>query len=651
MKRTLGTMLAAAVLTACGTTPSLPRIDPPGEAPPVAHVPPPEGARAFTLIGDAPSPRTKQAAIYDAQRDRMLVFGGDANDLWAQRLSAPNEGSWQRIEADGEAPPPGEVVMSIDEKTSRLFVFSSKAIDRAWTLPLDGHGGWQVLGFGSAPKIALGFALVADPIGRKLYAYTSGQPEMWELALDGGTAWTRIAGAPQKGGFSCRDTLIHDRAHGALVVLSGGWPRGDVFSLSLAGTPAWTTLNEDQAWFQYGAMMVFDESAGRFLVLDPGEESWIWSFAIDGATAKWTHLPVEKSDHVRRMDASAIYDAGRGRAVLFGGVDFDTQTLRDDSWALSLDEAPTWAQVGTLDRRLPMDYGAGLAEASETGAIVRFGGLLSGLSTSSHRFDGKTGRWSPLGDTPMAITGWSAGAWDPSGQRLVTFGGDNNLQEDRTLALDLASSTWTSIGDGGVRPSSRSHHSMVNDRSGDRMLVFGGMHRDEVGSYAPVGDLWAFSTPGDQWSELEVSGSGPGARQGHAAAFDDAGQRMLVHGGTTMNDVLADTWILELAPSPHWVALAAKGDAPPMLDTQFAVFDPDTRRFFVVGNLSQPLSSSADRVGVWALSMDGEARWQRYCPTGTRPGRVDGALWTERGLFLTAGGSAWIFDASSPTCK
>ena len=68
MKRTLGTMLAAAVLTACGTTPSLPRIDPPGEAPPVAHVPPPEGARAFTLIGDAPSPRTKQAAIYDRSR-------------------------------------------------------------------------------------------------------------------------------------------------------------------------------------------------------------------------------------------------------------------------------------------------------------------------------------------------------------------------------------------------------------------------------------------------------------------------------------------------------------------------------------------------------------------------------------------------------
>ncbi|MEO7329583.1 MAG: hypothetical protein ABI193_13470, partial [Minicystis sp.] len=203
MKRTLGTMLAAAVLTACGITPSLPQTDPPGEKLPAVD-PAREGANAFTLLGDAPSPRTKHTAIYDAKRDRMLVFGGNGNDLWAQRLSAPNAGSWERIEAEGEAPPPGEAVLTIDEKSQRLMVFSTDSLDRAWTLSLDRHDAWQVLGFGNAPKISLGFSVTTDPVGRKLFAYTSGQPEMWEMALDGGSTWKRLAGAPQNGGFSCR---------------------------------------------------------------------------------------------------------------------------------------------------------------------------------------------------------------------------------------------------------------------------------------------------------------------------------------------------------------------------------------------------------------------------------------------------------------
>jgi hypothetical protein len=610
----------------------------------------PQGTSAFTLIGDAPSPRSTHTAVYDAGNDRMIVFGGNGNELWAQRLSAPNAGSWERIEAGGEAPPPGAAVLTIDEKSHRLMVFAADSLAQAWTLPLDGHGKWEVLGFNNAPTIALGFSLTTDPLGRKLYAYTSGQPEMWEIPLDGGISWTRIAGSPQNGGFSCRDTLVFDGEHGQLLVLSGGWPRGNVFALSLVGEPTWSKRNEDMAWFDYGALMLFDPIARRFMVMDPNQTTWLWSFSVDDETPKWTHLPIEASDHGQRWDGSAVYDEKHERAVLFGGIDAATQSLRDDTWALSLGDAPSWSQVGTLDRRMPSDLGASLAEASETGTIVRFGGNGSGSPGSSLRFDGKTGDWSALGDTPMFVYGSSAGAWDTSSHRLLTFGGYDSQQQSETAALDLASSTWTAVSDGSVRPSARSNHSMVADPTGKQMLVFGGMHQDETGTYAPVSDLWSFSVTGNAWTKLDPEGLAPAGRQAHATAFDDAGRRMLLHGGSNNEYNFEDTWMLELTPTPHWVALAPKGDAPPLLTQQFAAFDPDSRRFFVVGNLAQVSKPSSDLVGVWALSTEGEPRWQRYCPTGSRPGKVDGALWTERGLFLTSGASAWIFDTSSPLC-
>jgi hypothetical protein len=607
------------------------------------------GERAWTLLGDAPSPREKASALYDVKGDRLLVFGGDANDLWAQKLSGPSAGQWQRIEAGGDLPPPGEVVMTIDEKTQRLFVFSSRALDRAWVLPLSGHGEWKVLGFTNAPNISLGFSLATDDSGRRLFAYTSGQPEMWEIPLDDGIAWTRLAGSPQNGGFSCRDTLVYDGAHAQMLVLSGGWPRGNVFALSLEGTPTWSKRNKDMAWFDYGAMMLFDAGARRFLVMDPSQTGWIWSFSVDDAAPKWAHLPIEESDHGRRWEAASVYDAKHQRALLFGGIDNTTQSLRDDTWALSLGDAPSWTQVGKVDRRLPVGFGAGLAEAGDTGTIVRFGGLNQGVDSSSMRFDGKTGSWDGLGDTPMVIAGWSAGAWDPLGHRLLNFGGYSNLPQNETTALDLASSAWSEVASKGPRPTARARHSMVLDPSGKQMLVFGGVQQDSIGNQTPASDLWSLSLTDDGWTQLDA-GPGPSPRQSHAAAFDEAGRRMLVHGGSDSAVMLDDTWMLEMTPSPHWVSLSPEGSAPPALGEQYAVYDPDTRRFLLVANVTPTAESPVPAVGVWALSTEGKARWQHFCASGTRPAKVDGALWTERGLFVTAGGSAWIFDASSPLC-
>ncbi|MFO0758452.1 MAG: hypothetical protein U0359_18310 [Byssovorax sp.] len=650
MKRTFGTILAALTLAACQTSPS-PSADRPAQPGP-GPGPAPAHASAWTLLGDAPSPRRDHAAILDAARDRMLVFGGDANDLWAEDLSGPTAGRFTRLDRGGALPPPEPAVLAIDEATQRLLVFPQRSLDRAYALPLDSDGDWTEVSFSAAPEIALGFSLAVDPIGRRIFAYTSAQPEVFVASLDGASGWTQIAGAPHPGGFSCRDTLVYDGDHGQLLVLSGGWPRGDVFALSLGDTPAWTQLNKNQAFFEYESTAVFDAKARRYLIAEPSTSDWLWSFSVDDAEATWTHLPILPSEaRGQRLEMSAVFDPKQDRVLFFGGRDTTAASaLRDDTWALSLDETagtPRFDRVGSLDRTLPLAIGARLAEVPETGALFRLGGSDTGYgSTTTLRFDHATAAWTPLDDAAIAPAGWSGIAWDPMGQRFLSFGGYVTQQPAVLRAFDPSSDAWSMLPDPAGAPKARYWHSMVHDPAAQRMLIFGGQELSGAAT-VPFGDVWALSLADQSFTPVTPAGPAPAGRYAHAAAFDPEARRMLIHGGYNASALLTDGWMLELLPEPHWRPLSPKGDVPPGLSDHAAVYDPDAHRFLLVGNIPVVPGEMSERVGIWALSNDGEDRWQRICARGLMPRQMDGARWTERGLVVLSGGSTWIFDPSA----
>lgn len=109
----------------------------------------------------------------------------------------------------------------------------------------------------------------------------------------------------------------------------------------------------------------------------------------------------------------------------------------------------------------------------------------------------------------------------------------------------------------------------------------------------------------DAWRALATaSAEGPGARVGHAAVWDAAGQRMLVWGGYGASGATTDTdvWALEFgAPgTPVWRRLAASG--PPSLRGWFgAAWDPAARVLFVYGGWSQSQQEALD--GLWQLNV------------------------------------------------
>jgi hypothetical protein len=165
-------------------------------------------------------------------------------------------------------------------------------------------GTWMEL---SPPGQRLYFSSVYDPVRNRLLivdGYDGMRHDcVWELSLTGTPQMRRLAttGTPPlpRNGHS----VIYDAANDRLVMFGGYTTAGDavneVWSLSLAGTPAWTKLTP-------------------------------------GGT-----LPARRQDH------RAIYDSIRHRMIVFGGVSTSPITYLNDVWALALDGTPTWSLLAT----------------------------------------------------------------------------------------------------------------------------------------------------------------------------------------------------------------------------------------------------------------------------------------------------------------
>ncbi len=87
-----------------------------------------------TLTTTEPRPgwRRQHAAVYDAQRHRMLVFGGIQtkkrylSDLWSLDLDS---GRWAQVETRGDGPPPiAQTALSLDAERDELTVFGGEVL-------------------------------------------------------------------------------------------------------------------------------------------------------------------------------------------------------------------------------------------------------------------------------------------------------------------------------------------------------------------------------------------------------------------------------------------------------------------------------------------------------------------------------------------
>ena len=510
------------------------------------------GSSAWSALAPAGSPppaRSQHTAIYDPVRDRMLVFGGyDSvyrNDAWA--LSLAGSPAWSPLAPAGSPPARYQHTAIYDPVRDRMLVFGgSDSLYRndVWTLSLAGSSAWNALAAaGTPPSTRIGSTAIYDPVRDRMVVFSgndsSYRNDVWTLSLAGSPSWSALAPEGNPPSARYQHATIYDPVRDRMVVFGGydGGYRNDVWALSLAESPAWSTLastgSPPSARCFHTA--IYDPVRDRMLVFGGYDASAthyrndLWALSLAGTPA-WSALAPAGTPPSARIWHTAIYDPVRDRMLVFGG--YDGRSLLNDVWALSLAGSLAWTALA------------------------------------------------PAGSPPSARYSPTA-FYDPVRDRMVVFGGNDggSLRND-VWALSLAESpAWSALAPAGTPPSARYQHTAIYDSVRDRMVVFGGY---DGGS--PRNDVWALSLASTPvWSALAPAGTPPSVRYQHTAIYDPVRDRMVVFGGNDDISLRNDVWALSLAGTPAWSALAPARNPPPARADHPAIYDPVRDRMLVFG--------------------------------------------------------------------
>ena len=203
---------------------------------------------------------------------------------------------------------------------------------------------------------------------------------------------------------------------------------------------------------------------------------------------------------------------------------------------------------------------------------------------------------SPIGEPPAPRNDTVVAVYDPSSNRLITFGGITYCCTNFNDVWILTNANgvggvpeWIKLSPAGPQgfPAPRGRHSAVYDPSNNRMIIFGGGNFTGDPScnfciFNPLfNDVWVLTnanglggTP--TWVPLFPDGGSPAGRAGHHAIYDPASNRMTIFGGGNNGIMVVpnDVWVLTnangLGGNPAWVQLDPTGQIPPPVEA-FAI--------------------------------------------------------------------------------
>ena len=178
-------------------------------------------------------------------------------------------------------------------------------------------------------------------------------------------------------------------------------------------------------------------------------------------------------------------------------------------------------------------------------------------------------------------------------------------------------------------PVTRHAQFMAYDRPDNKLIIFGGC----TGGCLPVlNDVWVLSNANGQggpavWTQLSPSGVGPAPRQGGAAAYDPATNRLILFGGQNGGggggDTFPEVWALTNANgtggTPVWNFVGTQG---PFHQGQYhpvVSYDSANNRLTVLGGQQFSSGNPSNAVDVLtnANGVGGTPQWSNLIPEGT----------------------------------
>ena len=539
----------------------------------------------LAAAGTPPPARQGHVAIYDPARDRVVVFGGFG----------------------GAAPPE----------------FSD-----TWALQFSPTPQWTQLPSGSSIGGLIGSAAVYDaPRDRMLLFGGSGggslHNEVWSYDFAAGAGWALVTTAGTPPSLRAGHAMVFDAARDRVLVLGGATGGGpgsvDVFALSLSGTPTWTEVAAagTPPSARVGVRGVYDPGNDRVLLFggyangDGGYKNEVWSLSLAGAPA-WSRLSIAPPLPQPRFYHQAVWDQARARMLVVSG----TLPYNGGVWALSTGATPAWSlaqpdttiAAGTTNLNvdesqqrvlvstqasvftLPLDGSQDLIDLHPVqpapfsmfvfldAARHRIDGIANDAGGLSRAFDyDAPGQpWSTTGSGFANSSNSWTGVFDVAGDRLVFYGKDGVLQGAPGSNL-----VWSPLSASGVAPAPRSRASVAYDAATRRMWVVGG----SVSCNCDNGDrIYALDLSGSPtWISMPVA-AGPrpaGPRLDAAVAWDTHSSRLLMYGGTAFTD----TWQLTtVGDSLRWEQILTDNQPAPGPGAAGGAYDAIHDRFLVFGD-------------------------------------------------------------------
>jgi hypothetical protein len=572
--------------------------------------------------GTPPAPRTGASAIYDSSHDRLIVFGGgnggsQYNQVW--QLSLAGTPVWTLLTPSGTPPAPRSYHMAVfDAERQRMILFggysyNGTSFGDTWELSLSGAPAWSAMSFAISPSARFRAGMAMDPGRDRLILYGGwggiNRSDTWTLSLEGTPQWTPITTTHLPPGRS-EVSLAYDAANDRMVSFGGnnGQPQSDTWILLLsgAGAPDWmNAASSDPPSPRYGHSSIYDPVAERVVIFggftapnsgwgehsrqswalndgpnawtllnDPGElpslrarnhtvvrdpianrfisfggerpqgpQGWLSNqlHSFDTVTNQWVPISAQGPSPTPRYAHRAVWDHIRDRMLVFGGWD---SAYLGELWEYRRRPIPAWTQLFTNGAQPAGRMAHGMVFDVARDRLVIFGGT-----------EGQSGVLVPMGDVwTLPLSGPGAMTWH------------------------LESPT-------GTPPSPRWGHVMVMDGDRDRALVFGG----EEYSTETTNDLFALDLASDPpaWSLLESAAPPPPTRQLHAGVIDPERDWLVIFGGFTADPpsrFLNDTWIYPLSgPLGGWHEKPQSFPLPSARNAVAAIDDPVAHRTFISG--------------------------------------------------------------------
>ena len=649
---------------------------------------PPVAAAAGTWTevdpaGARPPARSFLSMVLDPTSGKALVFGGGTdttyyNDTWAYD---PVANAWTDLEPAGDAPSPREFSpMVYDPASHKVFLFGGwdepedRDLGDTWAYDPEANTWTELDPEGEVPSARDGHCMVYDPGSGQAILFGGSDNAGVELndtwAYDPtANNWTELTPAGALPPARAWHSMVYDSRDRKVIIFGGAYGEevdGTYLNDTWAYDPAvnsWTELRPpgDLPAKRSLQAMVYDSAAGQVLLFGGGTGSAsykdVWAYDLSADT--WTEIDPSGRVPSARLGPSMVYDPDSGWVILFGGVDTREGQAVSETWVYDPGSAAPGVTGPAEGQPSGRAYHSMVFDPI-SGKVVLFGGgvyypedEVQGTDfDDTWAYDPRVNTWAelhPAGDLPPARSG-NTMVYDSRGGKVILFGGatlDSGFND--TWAYDPEANTWTEFDLEGEVPSARDGHSMAYDSRDGEVILFGGWD-----GLAFLNDTWAYDPDANTWTELDPRGELPPARSNHAMVYDSDGGQVLLHGGSAEDAQFNDTWAYDPRANT-WTELDPAGDMPSPRAFSAMVYDPTTGRAILFGGWDY--EDYLDVNDTWAYDPEADT-WTELHPAGGLPAAREGHSlvcdptggrlflfggWGANGLYLN---DTWAYDPS-----